>query len=151
MEKVEQSEQNIPDQRERSEQPDQGIPGTKVLFYKVNVNGKEQIAIDAVSLKQFIELSKLRFSVLNLDPKDMTDEDKVKDYQLHAAMSLLSEIEYGVDLNLGLIPEEKDPQPEIRRREAPQPSASETKQEIDEDKTVEANLSDEEDKSEITL
>jgi hypothetical protein len=121
----------------------------KVAIYEVSVNGEIRKAIDLFTLKQFLELKKLNYSILNINVNDIESDERIMDYIAKAAVDTLAEIEFTCDKELGLVEEvEEIDQPVKARRQEPEivREVPQKKQ----DPVVDAALTDE-DEDEIVL
>ena len=90
----------------------------KAAIYNITVNGEQRKAIDLESLKGFLVESKLRYSILNLDPESIQKEESIMEYLSKAAINVLIELEETVDKALGLV---KEPEPEFIPEEKQEP------------------------------
>lgn len=96
-----------------------------VIMYNVKAETDKGVvdrkAIDVISLKQFLEERKSRFSIFGIDMEKIGKDDNVHMYIARAAMSILGEIEQSVDQSLG-IKEQTEEHEEPVPQPAPQPT-----------------------------
>ena len=93
----------------------------KVAVYKLEVNGREEKAISLLALKQWLVEKKLSYSALNIDPEYLGNGETADSFVAKAAITTLAEIEYVIDMHLGLIKEEpKKSEPEEQPEEKPE-------------------------------
>ena len=109
-----------------------------VPVYVVDIDGEKRKAMDLIGLKGFLESKKAETSPLNLDPNKIGDVKAIELIAV-AARNVLAEIEYAVDLNLGLIkPATHVEAPKVEESEADKNKIDLTKEEPEKKPEVEA-------------
>ena len=92
--------------------------GKKVAIYDVNVNGVEEKAININSLIDWLQVKKLDYSMINLDPSNIEPDEGIMRYIAKANNDILAELELTLLKAAGLY---EEPEVEVVEEPAAEP------------------------------
>lgn len=119
------------------------------IVYNVVIEGQNRKSLDVIALKKFLEGKKYHYSLLQLNPSAIEDNESLHKYIAKAAIDTIAELEDTIDQVLGLKSNEPEDKAETEYPEVEEAETDENQINLDEDTEEVEEVEDTKDEVEV--